>query len=558
MKRESIVSNLAAKIIALIMVLIVVIIFFFGYSYALLRRDLTDMLQSFVRVNGVRIEDSLEHMTEVASSLIYGNDNYEIVREGTEAEQVYALMNLRAMAIQMTVYNSDFDMLVIGEGITQHSIFVNPGEVPVKDALELRNRVMESAVAAERGSGWEIVGIDGNEYIGRIYSWGSNAIGIYASAKKLLAGLGEGMELPVAVTVCSSDGKNTKIYGSGTEEISGAGSGNIVSEYGLGDSGLALRAQIPGTALYTRVKPGLVLMAGVLILAVVLFFLFAHYLREVVIRPMASIQEQIALIGKGEKSQISESYKTEEFEALRRAVNTLLNQVMQLKIEAYEEKIALSESELRAIRLQLRPHFFLNALTTISSLSFQHKNDEIRQYIDALSLNVRYMFRAGLHTVPLAEEIRYVENYFSMQEMKYPDCVFHYIDMEPGTEQWMVPQMIIHTIVENEYKYAVSVDRMLTVLIRICTKKREGEACLYIEIEDNGGGYPDEVIAAIADPGAESINGNYQRGLISLKRMMKLMYGRDGLFCIHNVEPHGGCAEFTVPLRPVNEIPEGK
>lgn len=93
-------------------------------------------------------------------------------------------------------------------------------------------------------------------------------------------------------------------------------------------------------------------------------------------------------------------------------------------------------------RLQIRPHFFLNAMTTISSLSQREKNREIQRYIDALSKNIRYMFQSGLHTVTLGEEIRHIENYFEMQELNYPDCVFYYIDIPKELEMWKIPQML--------------------------------------------------------------------------------------------------------------------
>ena len=89
---------------------------------------------------------------------------------------------------------------------------------------------------------------------------------------------------------------------------------------------------------------------------------------------------------------------------------------MNLKIRFYEKKLELQDAEQKYIRLQIRPHFFLNALTSISSLSAKSKNKEIEIYIGALSKNIRYMFSSGLHTVSVKEEIRHVENYLEMQE----------------------------------------------------------------------------------------------------------------------------------------------
>ena len=65
----------------------------------------------------------------------------------------------------------------------------------------------------------------------------------------------------------------------------------------------------------------------------------------------------------------------------------------------------------------------------------QGKNLEIRQYIDVLSKNIRYMFKSGMRTVPLSEELQNIEAYFEMQELKYPGAVFYCVQAQPQTQQ---------------------------------------------------------------------------------------------------------------------------
>ena len=233
--------------------------------------------------------------------------------------------------------------------------------------------------------------------------------------------------------------------------------------------------------------------------------------------------------------------------------NKLMDEIVGLRIKSYEKQISLQETELKCVRLQIRPHFFLNALTTISSLSMQARNQEITQYIDSLSKNIRYMFKSGLHTVPLTEEIQHVENYFEMQELKYPGCVFYSVELEPETENWMIPQMIIHTVIENEYKYAVSVGSMLMILIKAEIVTRGGERMLCLQIEDDGQGYPEDIIQQFHEGKGTDSQGT-RVGLWSLRRMMELMYEREELFDISNVEPHGCMNVFYIPERAIQEI----
>ena len=253
------------------------------------------------------------------------------------------------------------------------------------------------------------------------------------------------------------------------------------------------------------------------------------------------------------KHRIVENYDNSEFTTLKDIFNHLMDEIVGLRIKSYEKYIELQDTELKSIKLQIKPHFFLNALTTISSLSMQNKNEEIKVYIDALSKNVRYMFRFGLHTVPIIEEIRHVENYFEMQELKYPGSVFYYTDVAPNLENWKIPQMLIHTIIENEYKYAVTMDKPLTILINVSLIVIEGESMLQIEIEDDGKGYPEEFLKKFSFGAVEKSTDGERIGLYSIKRMLEIMYERKDLFTISNIEPHGCMNKLLIPENPIKK-----
>ena len=113
--------------------------------------------------------------------------------------------------------------------------------------------------------------------------------------------------------------------------------------------------------------------------------------------------------------------------------------------------------------------------------------------------------------------------------------------------------MLIHTLIENEYKYAVSQDAVLVVLIKISKVLREGEEMLLIEVEDDGKGYPLEVLEYMnKDCYVEKQDGT-RVGLWSIKRLLELMYDRKNLMELSNVQPHGAMNRIFIPEEPVNE-----
>lgn len=151
------------------------------------------------------------------------------------------------------------------------------------------------------------------------------------------------------------------------------------------------------------------------------------YTRRQIIKPMKDMTEKLHdMNGVTEGFQIQTSYGSQEFLVLRDTFNRMMRENVDLRLSAYKHHMEMQDSELRCIRLQLRPHFFLNAMTTISSLSMQGQNDSIKRYVEVLSKNIRYMFKSGMHTVPLSEEMQNVQYYYEMQELRYPGSVFYY------------------------------------------------------------------------------------------------------------------------------------
>lgn len=141
-----------------------------------------------------------------------------------------------------------------------------------------------------------------------------------------------------------------------------------------------------------------------------------------------------------------------------------------------------------------------------------------------------------------------------MQELKYPGCVFYFMDIAPEVENWNIPQMLIHTVVENEYKYAVSLDTSLTILVKAGCVKINGEKMLSIEIEDDGDGYSKEFLEKFQAEHVEIEKDGTRVGLYSIRRMLEIMYERKNLFEISNIEPHGCLNRFLIPEHALHEM----
>ena len=142
-------------------------------------------------------------------------------------------------------------------------------------------------------------------------------------------------------------------------------------------------------------QSGMINLLIIIICSVVCATIIVVYIRRQILMPMTNMQQQMEKIQDGQLDlRIEENYENVEFNTLKNTFNNLMDEIFYLKIQKYEKQLALQENELKCVKLQIRPHFFLNAMTTISSLS-------IKDFIESLlytigGMPILYIWGYGL------------------------------------------------------------------------------------------------------------------------------------------------------------------
>ena len=158
------------------------------------------------------------------------------------------------------------------------------------------------------------------------------------------------------------------------------------------------------------------------------------------------------------------------------------------------------------LRSQIDPHFLFNTLNVILQTAGQEKAYRTQALITALSHLLRYSLMSNDEQVPLAREVRIVDEYYSIYHVRFGDrvkMVWRISDSLDLTET-MVPSFILQPIVENAFKHGISPkEEGGVVRIRINPLREKG--LLYISVCDNGVGIQPQQLAqlkaALARPG---------------------------------------------------------
>jgi hypothetical protein len=149
--------------------------------------------------------------------------------------------------------------------------------------------------------------------------------------------------------------------------------------------------------------------------------------------------------------------------------------------QALQAQVAARESELRALRAQLDPHFLFNSLNSINALVGTDP-EGARRMCERLGEFMRLTLAlAARETVPLADEMALVERYLAIEQVRFGERLASDVRVEPGAEMAPVPPLLLQPLVENAVKHGVA-SRLDGGCIRI-EAHRESER-LVVQIEN--------------------------------------------------------------------------
>lgn len=125
-------------------------------------------------------------------------------------------------------------------------------------------------------------------------------------------------------------------------------------------------------------------------------------------------------------------------------------------------------TELALLRSQINPHFLFNTLNNINS--FSTRDPEKTSFaIIKLSDIMRYMlYDAANETVMLEQEVEHINNYISLQKLRYEKKDFVKFNVTGNLSKVYIPPMIFLPFVENAFKHgSISVAEGITIDLKI-------------------------------------------------------------------------------------------
>jgi len=204
-------------------------------------------------------------------------------------------------------------------------------------------------------------------------------------------------------------------------------------------------------------------------------------------------------------------------------------------------KTELVNSQMRALRMQLNPHFLFNTMNSISSLmhtDIAAADDMLEQLSSLLRITLK---RGEVQLIPLSEEMEFIEMYLAMQDRRFTGRVTQEICVEPDLHDALVPAMLLQPIIENAYTHGLS---KLNKDGRLVVKASRHHKRLKITVTNSGTGLKH---APTRDNPRQGV------GIANVQDRLRLHYGSDQSISLVQLQTGDVEARITLPLQISNQ-----
>ena len=124
--------------------------------------------------------------------------------------------------------------------------------------------------------------------------------------------------------------------------------------------------------------------------------------------------------------------------------------------------------ELALLKAQLNPHFFFNALSSLSGV-VRESPGKAQHYIAHLSKIFRYSLNKSKESlVTLEEELKEIHSYGELMKMRYEGGFNIDVQVEPSCYTMQLPHMSLQPLIENALKHNLStINRPLMLTVSV-------------------------------------------------------------------------------------------
>lgn len=245
--------------------------------------------------------------------------------------------------------------------------------------------------------------------------------------------------------------------------------------------------------------------------------------------------------------------------AFNQMIHSIRDYIEQVRLTAERENAmrerelrmqsSLKEAQLNYLQAQINPHFLFNTLNAGAQLAMMEDAPRTERFLGNVAEFFRYNVRRNEQDATLQEEIRLVDNYIYIMNVRFAGEIRYTEEIDESLLGIRVPSMLLQPLVENAINHGIrNLDRQGR--IELSVYREDGKAC--ISVWDNGAGMTAERIQEVlygedaSDANEQDSNGV---GVRNVRRRLQLFcHGDADLQIVSEGEDQGTEILITIPM----------
>ena len=286
----------------------------------------------------------------------------------------------------------------------------------------------------------------------------------------------------------------------------------------------------------------------VLLLVFPLLAVMLYLFRRQVTKPVEILVDASNHLQAGERGyKIETTADSREFYRLFEHFNEMSAELKNQFDRSVQEQQALQQAQVKALQLQINPHFLNNTLEIINWEARLANDTRASSMLEALSVMMNgTLGRDGRSRIPLREELTYVDAYLYIIRERLGERLTITREIDENMLDTQVPRLILQPIVENAVEHDLTPRRGGQLSIRA----GQGNGFVILEVEHDGQMTAEDLatIDAVLSSPVEDTGISGQIGLRNVRQRLTLLYGDQGT--IRLTQPGEGriLARVSFPL----------
>lgn len=236
----------------------------------------------------------------------------------------------------------------------------------------------------------------------------------------------------------------------------------------------------------------------------------------------------------------------DEYDVIMNNIIYLFLQTIKLNEELTQKQHDQEVAELKALQLQINPHFLFNTLQNVQLevRKLYGNTDYVNKILDNLSDILKYALASPMETISLKEEVEYLKKYITIQHFRFGERFIIYYEVEEELMQMHVFRLMLQPLVENSILHGIR-HKDGRGYIKLQIFERGGK--VHFRVVDNGIGMTKEACIKLKES-IECVNVHHI-GLANVNSRLKLYYGDRAGIHIRSKAGVGCVMQFVIPKK---------